>query len=161
VPVAGGHGQTAARQLDALMELGEALGSALKLPVDRLWTMRNGYALCTRDGLDAIAGYLRTLDEPELEHLRGRLRIGLHWDVEVTDAIGEKRPFVSQAFCSTLPVAYAAVPASFWKPFASFVLEAAGDALLAVVLTPALRKLATSYQPQVLPPFQFFDHTRR
>src|SRR5262249_18341301 len=39
--------------------------------------------------------------------------------------------------------------------------EAAADALLAVVPTPALRKLATSCQLQVLPPFQFFDHTGR
>ena len=31
--------------------------------------------------------------------------IGLHRDVEVTEAAGERRPVVSQAFCSALPVA--------------------------------------------------------
>jgi len=42
--------------------------------------MRNGYALCTQDSLDAIAGYLGALDEPELGRLRGTLSIELHWD---------------------------------------------------------------------------------
>jgi hypothetical protein len=130
VPVAGSHGQTTAHQLDALADLGGALSRALKLPRDRLWKMRNGYALCTTGGLDAIAGYLGTLHEPELERSRGTLSIGLHWDVEVTDAVGEKRPSVSQAFCSALPVAYTAVPAPFWKPFASLVLEAAYEATM-------------------------------
>jgi hypothetical protein len=67
---------------------------------------RNGYALCTRSGLDAIAGRLETLTPEQIDLLRGKLCIGLHWDVEVTDATGENRPVVSQAFCSALPVAY-------------------------------------------------------
>src|SRR5215472_8595773 len=45
VPIAGGHGQTANRQLDGLADLGVALSSGTKLPVGELWTMQNGYAL--------------------------------------------------------------------------------------------------------------------
>jgi hypothetical protein len=67
--------------------------------------------------------------------LRAKLRIGIHSDVAVTDAEGEQRPVVSQAFCSALPVAYSRVPSAHWKPFASLVLEAAYEAtMLAAVL---------------------------
>ena len=55
VPVDGSHGQTATRQINTLADLGEAFSDALKTPVATLWTMRNGYALCTRAGLDAIS----------------------------------------------------------------------------------------------------------
>src|SRR5258707_12860767 len=52
-----------------------------------------------------------------------------------TDAEGERRPVVSQAFCSALPVAYTRIPATHWKPFASMVLEAAYEpTMLAAVL---------------------------
>ena len=51
-------------------------------------------------------------------------------DVEVTDAPGEQRPRVSQAFCSALPVAYTQVPARYWRAFASLVLEAAYEATM-------------------------------
>ena len=59
----------------------------------------------------------------------------MHHDVEVTDAAGEHRPLVSQAFCSALPVAYTRVPSSHWEPFGSLVLQAAYEAtMLAAVL---------------------------
>ncbi|MBO0754383.1 MAG: hypothetical protein J2P54_00860 [Bradyrhizobiaceae bacterium] len=138
-PVAGHPGQTMTRQLDALADLGAALSSALKVPVDRLWKMQNGYALCTRPGLDMIGRYLDKLPESDRDHLRGRLSIGLHWDVEVTEAVGNKRPFVSQVFCSALPVAYTAVPSALWKPFASLVLEAAYEATLWAAVLNAQR----------------------
>jgi hypothetical protein len=134
-PVDGKAGQTAGRQLDGLADLGKALSSALDKPVDALWDMQNGYALCTRAGLDAIARYLRTLRPERLDILRGQLCIGVHSDVEVTDAEPEHRPLVSQAFCSALPVAYTDVPPARWEPFASLVLEAAYEAtMLAGVL---------------------------
>ncbi len=84
-PVGDGVGQTRDRQLDALADLGAALSAALGRPVASLWSMRNGYALCTRDGLAAIDAHLASLDEPGLDALRARLRIGAHRDVEVTD----------------------------------------------------------------------------
>lgn len=132
-PVEGVPGQTAARQLDALADLGRALGEALGRPPAALWTMRNGYALCTREGLDAIAAHLAALDPQAVDRLRGRLRIGVHRDVEVTDggeAAAVATPRVSQAFCSALPVAYSRVPAARWQAFATLVLEAAYEATL-------------------------------
>jgi hypothetical protein len=94
-----------------------------------------GYALCTRAGLDAITQHLRALRPEQVDILRGKLCIGVHSDVEVTDAEVEHRPLVSQAFCSALPVAYTRVTSAHWKPFASLVLDAAYEAtMLAAVL---------------------------
>lgn len=129
-PVGGGEGQTADRQFDALADLGAALSRGLGLPVESLWEMRNGYALCTENGLDAIAAYLDELDPQKLDELRGALCIGIHRDVEVTDALEGDRRQVSQAFCSALPVSYTQVARSRWKAFASLVLEAAYEATL-------------------------------
>src|SRR5215203_3990449 len=53
VPIGSFKGQTANRQIDALADLGTALSEALRRPVETLWCMRNGYALCTPDGLNA------------------------------------------------------------------------------------------------------------
>jgi hypothetical protein len=106
------------------------LSQCLGLPVSALWTMQNGYALCRADGLAAIGELLHSADQPLKERLRGALCIGLHADVEVTDAPPPGRPRVSQAFCSALPVAYTAVPRAAWAPFAQLVLEAAYEATL-------------------------------
>jgi hypothetical protein len=130
VPVGDGIGQTSGRQLDGLADLGAALGEALDRPVEFLWTMRNGYALCTRAGLDAITSHLTSLTQAETDTLRGMLRIGLHRNVEVTDADGGLLPIVSQAFCSALPVAYSQVPGVHWQAFALLVLESAYEATL-------------------------------
>jgi hypothetical protein len=134
-PVGGSYGQTEDRQFDGLADLGEALSDALNRPVIDLWKMRNGYALCTGVGLDAISMHLGAQHPDQIDILRGRLRIGVHSDVAVTDFEGEKRPLVSQAFCSALPVAYTRVSSAQWRAFALLVLEAAYEAtLLAAVL---------------------------
>lgn len=128
-------GQTSERQLDGLADLGAALADTLGQPVETLWDMRNGYAMCTRFGLDAIATHLGSLKPEQVELLSGKLCIGVHSDVEVTDGDGPLRPLVSQAFCSALPVAYSDVPSAHWRLFASLVLDAAYEAtLLAAVL---------------------------
>jgi hypothetical protein len=71
-----------------LANLGEALSRALKKPNSALWKMQNGYALCTQAGLDAITEHLHTLDSQQLDRYRSKLCIGIHRDVEVTDAAG-------------------------------------------------------------------------
>ena len=107
----------------------------MNLPVGELWSMQNGYAMGTQNGLGAIGRYLGTLTKDEIDILRGKLRIGIQRDVEVTEAAGPDRPRVSQWFCSALPVAYSRIPSAHWQPFASLVLEAAYEAtMLAAVL---------------------------
>lgn len=138
-PVAGEVGQTSGRQLDGLADLGAALGGAVGQPVEALWAMRNGYALCTSVGLDLITDHLGSIGPDGVDALRGKLRIGVHRDVEVTDAPGLRRPVVSQAFCSALPVAYSSVPRSHWAAFASLVLDAAYEATLWAAVLNAQR----------------------
>ena len=138
-PVDGGEGQTEYRQLDGLADVGDYLSHELHLPVSELWTMRNGYALATKTGLSAISTHLASLSEEQVDIVRGKLQIGLHRDVEVTDAAGPVRPVVSQAFCSALPVAYSGVPAAHWRPFAMLVLEAAYEATMWAAVTAAQR----------------------
>jgi hypothetical protein len=125
VPVDGGVGQTRHRQIDCLRDIGDALGN------DRgsLWTMRNGYALCTESGLAAITRRLGQMPADERDALRDRLRVGVHQDVEVTisDDPGQR---VTQVFCSALPVAYTGIPAAQWTAFATLVLEGAYEATL-------------------------------
>ena len=134
-PVGDSEGQTKDRQIDGLADLGEALSASLDRPVEALWQMKNGYALCSDPGLAAINKHLGTASPEQLDTLRGKLCIGMHWDVEVTDTNEKLRQTVSQAFCSAMPVAYTDIPSDQWKPFASLVLEAAYEAtLLAAVL---------------------------
>jgi hypothetical protein len=113
-----------------LAPLGAALGKELDRPVNTLWHMQNGYALCTEDGLAAITGLLTTAADGVRDTLRGKLAIGLHRDVQVTDVIGDSRRHVSQAFCSALPVGYSPIPPPAWESFARLVLEAAYEATL-------------------------------
>jgi len=129
-PVGDQRGQTRHRQIDALARLGDALSAALRRPVHSLWTMRNGYALCTPEGLASINEFLRRADESTRDDLRSRLCIGLHHDVEVTDGEFDAPHRVTQAFCSALPVAYTTISPAIWRPFATLVLEAAYEATL-------------------------------
>lgn len=146
-PVGGGFGQTAARQFNGLADVGQALSLATGRPIEALWTMRNGYALCTPHGLAEIDGYLREASETERDAIRGALRIGLHRDVEVTDVDGPNAQIVSQALCSALPVSYAAVQPEASARFASLVLEAAYEATF---LAAALNMSRNSGSPILL-----------
>jgi hypothetical protein len=124
-PVDGHAGQTQDRQVDCLRDL----GAALRNEDDSLWTMRNGYALCTESGLASIARTIAAMSVAEQDWLRGRLRVGLHWGVEVTGGITPSL-LVSQVFCSALPVAYTGIPSARWHVFATLVLEAAYESTL-------------------------------
>ena len=139
-PVGNGLGQTKDRQLDGLADLGHALSEALGQSVENMWRMENGYAMCSRAGLEAITGHLGSLKQEERDALSGQLRIGVHSDVEVTDAHGPHRPLVSQAFCSALPVAYGStVDAAHWESFATLILQAAYEATLWAAVLNAQR----------------------
>lgn len=139
VPVGEQIGQTAERQLDGLADIGAELSARLDRPVADVWEWRNGYALCTRQGLDLIADHLRAIGPDQADALAGKLRIGIHRDVEVTDVPDAPRPIVSQAFCSALPVAYAPVPQQRWAAFAQLVLDAAYEATMLEAIINARR----------------------
>ncbi len=129
-PVAGQFGQRADRQIDCLQDVGTALGNVQGCH----WQMRNGYCLTTDEGLAKVDDQLSSMEPARLNELRGRLRIGVHWDVEVTDEGAGHR--VSQAYCSALPVSYNRIQKlANWARFATLVLEATYEAaLLSAVL---------------------------
>lgn len=129
VPVDGGHGQTASRQLDGLAGLANALGHTI--------TVRNGYAFPTREQMRDIASQLDGADESTRDRLMGHLRVGVQWDTEVT--LGNAGHTVTQVYCSALPVAYTSIPANEWAPFARLVLDAAYEATFAVACANAER----------------------
>lgn len=133
VPIGDGIGQTADRQIDCLADLGDALGNT----DGALWTMRNGYAMVCAAGRKAIAERLAATDEAGIDALRGRLRIGVHHDVEVTLRGAGHR--VTQVYGSALPVAYGDGEPDEWAPFARLVLEAAYEATLCAAALNAAR----------------------
>ena len=133
-PIGDQIGQTSARQIDCLADLGIELGNQN----GELWAMQNGYALCSQDGLRRIAKHLDACDADELDRMRGLLRVGIHSGVEVTRGAGEGQS-VSQIFCSALPVSYTDVPAPLWEPFARLVLESAYESTLHAAVLNASR----------------------
>ena len=133
VPVNGRVGQSAANQIDCLQDIGVALGNQN----NRLWRMRNGYALSSVEGLREIHERLLAMEESERDDLRQRLQIGIQWDTQVT--LGDCQHSVTQAYCSALPVAYSSQSSKQWEPFARLVLEAAYEATLHVASLNAER----------------------
>lgn len=122
VPIGKRTGQTSSDQINCLADFESAISTDCPQP----WTYRNGYVLPDSVSLKRICDFLRNCSENELSHLRGLIRIGVHWDVQVT--LNNAQHLVSQAYCSALPVAYGAHQSSDWMPFAELVLEAAYEA---------------------------------
>ena len=142
VPAAGQAGQTQDRQLNGFADLGAALARALGRPAGDIVRMRNGYAMFDRSTVDAVSAHIRSLGLEARDELRRKLRIGIHWDVEVTAADGLPRLVVSQAFCSALPVSYnddRTTAGADWEPFAGLLLEAAYETTLWAAVVNAQR----------------------
>ncbi len=132
VEMNGQIGQTADNQIDCLADVGKALGNHN----ERLWKMKNGYALASQAGLEEISAKLSRVGRQELDAIRQQLRIGLQWNTAVTINGGEQ--LVSQAYCSALPVAYSRVPSQYWEPFARLVLEASYEATFCAAILNAV-----------------------
>lgn len=123
-------GQDSQRQLDG----SAGLGAFFDNHDHRLWRMENGYFLPTAAGLEEINQRLAASTDEELDAIRAAIRIGLHWNVEVTSSAA--RHCVSQAYCSAMPVAYSDLPFELWEPLARLTLEAAYEATLWAGLLP-------------------------
>ncbi|MBB1368702.1 hypothetical protein H5154_20385 [Pseudoalteromonas sp. SR44-5] len=122
--VNGEIGQTANNQIDCLSDIGAALGNKN----NRLWQMKNGYALASEEGLIEINEKINSATKSELDKLKALLRIGIQWDTEVT--LNDLKQTVSQVYCSALPVAYSQIPPTLWANFAKLILEACYEATI-------------------------------
>jgi hypothetical protein len=137
-PTNGQIGQTDRNQLDGSAVLHDLLCEKMGLPKKSLWKMRNGYLMPSRETLEQIAAFLEQANEATRDELRCVLAIGLHWNVEITDGRENRENplYLSQAYCSALPVSYAGHSRTgFWDAFATLVLESLYEStLLAAVL---------------------------
>lgn len=133
VPVNGRVGQTIDNQINCIYDLGMALGNE----GGRLWNMRNGYTdFQSEDALAEIADKLVRMTETEIDSLRGKLRIGLQWNTQVTP--NEQTHTVTQAYCSALPLGgYTVFDDYLFTDFAKLVLEASYEATLHAALINA------------------------
>jgi hypothetical protein len=116
--VNGEIGQTRQNQIDCLSDIGIALNNKNL----QLWKMKNGYALLSQEGLNEINKKLAKMEASEYEDLKGRLKIGVQWNTEVT--INQRKNNVTQAYCSALPVSYSSIESFYWERFARLILEA-------------------------------------
>ena len=124
MPLGDQLGQSAHRQIDCLADLGEELGN----PEHGWWTMRNGYALASAEGLRMLATLLAVQNESDRDELRQLVRVGIQSGTEVT--LRSAGHTVSQVFCSALPVRYSNQDAGEWAPFSRLILESAYEATL-------------------------------
>ena len=116
-------GQTENNQIDCLKDI----GIELKNEGLRLWKMSNGYALVNDlESLNNITEHIRNKSEQEYENLKGKLKIGIQWNTEVT--ISANKQLVTQAYCSALPVSYSHIRSDYWQEFACLILEATYEA---------------------------------
>lgn len=139
VEINGEVGQTEDRQIDCLADLSAYFNNE----AHRYWTVQNGYAFFTPEGLGHINQTISNLNDQAYEALKGKLRIGLQLDTEVTMGAGKKT--VSQAYCSALPIGYSPISATAWEPFARLILEATYEA----TFYAAVRNLAKTGNNQL------------
>jgi hypothetical protein len=126
-------GQSARNQIDCLADI----GTALKNDKNRLWKMKNGYALPSHSGLIEISNRLRKSSESERNTLRQLLRIGIQWATQVT--LDDCSHIVSQAYCSALPVAYSQHSSTLWTEFAQLILEASYEASICTAIVNSVK----------------------
>ena len=123
VPLNGQVGQTEHHQINCL-SLFEDFFNNGKF---RIWSMRNGYCYPTAQGLERINAHITAMVEDEREILKGKLKVGIQWNAEVTTA--NKDQIVSQVYCSALPIGYVSgFPEQQWESFAKIILEATYEA---------------------------------
>lgn len=110
-------GQSKFHQIDCLSEIGKEL----KNDGLSLWEMSNGYAMVNQNGLLHINKKLHSLRNEGWESLKGKLKVGIQWNTEVT--ITDDKQCVTQVYCSALQIGYSELEWIYWEKFARLILE--------------------------------------
>lgn len=122
----GKQGQTKDRQVNTIDDLIKALD------VQEI-EMRNGYAMISRAGLEALNEKLINLSAEQRKEIKSLLKVGVQWNTTVTASDAVENQKVTQVFCSALPVAYNRERSSqLWEPLARIILEACYEATLLI-----------------------------
>ena len=130
LPIDKDFGQTATRQINNLDYLTEKLAKDMNCKTSDLWSLKNGYVITDEKALHQIDTHLTDCNENDLDQYRRLLKIGVHWDIQVTTSLENQQPIVTQVFCSALPVAYNKANPSSWSRIAKLILEASYEATL-------------------------------
>jgi len=126
--VNGRNGQTRDNQIDCLSEIADHFSK----DDHELWKMQNGYCFPTASGLAHIENHLSNCDEPALDRIRAKLKVGVQSNTQVT--VGDLTHLVTQVFCSALPISYSDVPSSNWCHFPRLILDATYEATFHVAV---------------------------
>jgi len=123
VPVNGQIGQTENNQINCLEEIEKAIW----IDNEPLWKIQNGYLFITQENLKKIKDQINKETPEAYNKLKGKLKIGIQWDTEVT--LEGTNNIVSQIYCSALPVSYNNIDnPDEWESFARLILEATYEA---------------------------------
>lgn len=123
VPVNGQIGQTKNNQINCLEELEKVIWS----DNEPLWKMQNGYLFTTSQNLKKISVQIDQKNHDDYAKLKGKLKIGVQWDTEVTLEVTHN--IVSQIYCSALPISYNNINnTDDWEIFSRLILEATYEA---------------------------------
>ena len=139
VPVGDQVGQRADIQLNLLDDFEHELTELIGTTEHSALRIRNGYALPSLNFMRTANSKISAMNEAEQSLLRSKIKIGLHWDVEVTSSNYNPRPFVSQAFCAAMPISYSQGTYKDWGELAKIVLDAAYEATLYAAVINSLR----------------------
>lgn len=129
-PVDGQIGQTSQHQIDTTHDLGRWLFAPAETP----WKMQNGYLMLTLSAADQVATRLAGFNDDQLAQARGKLRVGVQSETEVTGA----GHLVTQVYCAALPIAYQAVEMPM-EALGRLALQAAYEATCYVGVINAAR----------------------
>lgn len=135
-------GQTATRQIENLKDCEELLQNTK----NGYFKVKGGYTLSNDIQLERLTKVLDASSTLQID-FRNKLRIGVHWDTEVTGSKfgrleykGEQRDqLVTQAYCSACSVSYSGGSVDNWRALSSLVLEASYEACMYAALQNALR----------------------
>jgi len=130
IPIDKDLGQTTTRQINNLDSFTTKLAEDMGCNTFDLWTLKNGYVIAGETALKQIDTHLSNFNENDLDQYRQLLKIGIHWNVQITTSLENPQPIVTQVFCSALPVAYNKANPSSWSRIAQLILEASYEATL-------------------------------
>ena len=140
VSLDGKVGQTAARQLNGL----EAWERFFENAENHFWTTKNGYVFFTEEGLQHVTECIKALSNLEREDLKSQLKVGVHWNTQVT--LVQNPHMVTQVFCSALPLGYTSnISTSKFETVAKLILEATYEA----TFLAGIKNFADSGDPQL------------